>query len=243
VCGPFHYHSSCEIGKAVSNHELNPDWQEKAAIAVNTGVQGVLLGIPVFGPSLAHFIFGPMAELRMQRFEKTLSEVAAAVKDRASQTAMANERFVELLESVAAPLSRSIDEGKRLRFRDLLTNAAQLRPDDAQWEAAALAARLLSEIDAPGLAILAAISQAGSEQSVSLVSRPRCQVVCGRFDWERPGEPQHALAFEWPIADYWARVLRERRMIRYASHDSRGGFGDVQLAELGAFLIRWTMRN
>ena len=61
-------------------------------------------------------------------------------------------------------------------------------------------------------------------------------------DYDNPGEPQQVIPYQWPVVEYWARWLRENRLIGYASHDARGGFGDVAVAELGAFLLRWVLR-
>jgi hypothetical protein len=43
------------------------------------GIEGALLAIPYIGGSLAHFVFGPLKELRWKRVEATLQEVAEAL--------------------------------------------------------------------------------------------------------------------------------------------------------------------
>ncbi len=205
-------------------------------------VHGVLKGVPYIGPPLEHFIFGSLQEIRMKRIEETLSEIAESLGDSGAES-VTNERFVTLLESVAPDLSRSIDEEKRQRFRDLLTNAATLPSETKEWEEAALASTLLREIEAPGLAILAALAQCKKSADITLTSRPVSQVVEGPFDYEEPGEPQHALPYEWVLVEYWARELREKGLIGFGTRDARGGFGRVALTPLGEFLIRWSVRG
>ena len=100
-----------------------------------------------------------------------------------------NEQFTSLLESVAPELSRSLNEGKRQRFRDLLTNAAELPEESDEWEEAALASRLLKQMETPALAILAGIAGCGPSDPVILASQPVSQVFCGEFDYDNPGEP------------------------------------------------------
>ena len=122
--------------------------KDKGLIAL----QGTLMAVPYLGSSLQHFIFGPLTEMRFQRIEKTLSEVASRLGAEKAGAAV-NEHFSTLLESVLPELSRAVDDDKRQRFRDLLTNAGQLPEDSGAWEEAALSARLLNEIETPGLAI------------------------------------------------------------------------------------------
>lgn len=221
----------------LSDKKLELNARDGAVVAF----QGILKAIPYFGSSLEHFIFGPLTEIRMRRIEQTLSEIATAVGEQKA-IAIPNERFATLLESVAPELCRAVDENKRKRFRDLLTNAAVLPEDSGDWEDAALASTLLKEIEAPGLAILAAIARCSEEEALVLTSSPVSQVFEGSFDYDDPGEPQHVLQYQWIIVEYWARKLRERNLITYNTHDARGGFGGVALAPLGKFLIQWTVR-
>lgn len=202
--------------------------------------QGALMAVPYLGSSLAHFIFGPLTELRIKRIEKTLSEVVENLGEEKA-SAVANEQFATLLESIGPELSRSSHEDKRQRFRDLLTNAAGLPADSDGWEEARLASELLKDIEAPGLAIIAGIANMKSEDPVVLTSRPVSQVFQGEFDYDHPGKPQYILPYDWVVVEYWARWLREKRIITYSSHDARGGFGGVALPELGRFLVKWTI--
>ena len=171
-----------------------------------------------------------------------MTEVAVQLGEKKAKEAV-NEPFTTLLESVIPELSRALNEDKRQRFRDLLTNAAELPEDSKGWEEAQLASTLLKEIGTPGLSILAAIARAEDSDPIVLTSRPVSQVFQGEFDYDHPGEPQQALSYDWVVVEYWARWLREKRIITYSSHDARGGFGGVAIAELGKFLVKWTMRE
>lgn len=211
--------------------------------AVNVA-QGLLKGVPYVGASLEHFVFGPLQELRMRRIETTLGEVANALGPEGAAR-LTQERFVTLLESTTPSLSRSTDEAKRACFRDLLRSAGELEQGDPKWSEADLAARLLEELESPALVILAAIARCAAPRSntLTLTSRPTSQVFEGEFNHDNPGGPQHAIPYDWIVVEYWARILKSRQLIWYGSHDARGGFGDVGLAALGDFLIRWTIRE
>ena len=147
------------------------------------------MAVPYIGSSIEHFIFGPLTEIRIQRIEKTLTEVAASLGEKKAKKAV-NEPFTTLLESVIPELSRALNEDKRQRFRDLLTNAAELPEDSKEWEEAQLASTLLKEIGTPGLSILAAIARAEDPDPIVLTSQPVSQVFQGEFDYDHPGEPQ-----------------------------------------------------
>jgi len=217
--------------------ELELSKEDKNRIAL----EGALMAVPYVGSSLVHFITGPLIERRFKRIENTLHEVTTGLGDVKSLAAV-NENFANLLETVIPDLSRAVEDEKRQRFRDLLSNAVELPEGSTEWEEAALAAALLRDIGTPGLAILAALSKLDDGETATLTSSPVSQLVRGAFDYDNPGEPQQVIPYQWPVVEYWARWLRENRLIRYASHDARGGFGDVAVAELGTFLLRWVLR-
>ena len=198
------------------------------------GVQGVLLAVPYLGSSLNHFLSGPRNDLQLKRIEKTLAEVAAQVGEEKSKAA-ANENFANLLETVLPDLSRAVEDEKRQRFRDLLSNAAELPEGSTEWEEAALAAALLRDIDTPGLAILAAVANLDEGETATLTSKPVSQLARGDFDYDNPGDPQQAIPYQWTVVEYWARWLQEKRLLRWQTHDARGGFGGVGMADLGAY--------
>lgn len=217
--------------------KITLSYKDKAMI----GMQGALMAIPYLGSPLAHFVFGPLNELRLKRIERTLGEIAAELGNEKSSI-VANENFANLLEKVLPDLSRAVEEEKRQRFRDLLLNAAELPEESKGWEEAELAVTLLREIGTPGLAVLVAAANTKGGESLTLTSRPVPQFVRGNFDYDNPGEPQHVLPYQWPVVDYWARWLREKRFVSFSSHDARGGFNGVILSELGAFLVSWVLK-
>lgn len=203
--------------------------------------QGCLLAIPYVGAALERFMFGGLAEIRMKRVETTLAEIATVLGEK-NASLLICENFANLLEDVAPNLARASDEATRVRFRDLLTNAAVCPPGSGEWQEAHLASLLLKELQTPGLAILAALAREPGEP-YTLASRPVPQAFRGDFNWDSPGELQCALPFTWVVVEYWTRFLRERQLIHYQSHDGRGGFGGVCLSERGRFLVRWTARE
>ncbi len=206
--------------------------------------QAMLKGIPVFGSSLEQFLFGPLQELRMRRIEATLHEIAVILhQKKIPPSAVETEEFANLLESVAPALSRSTNEDRRQRFRDLLLNAAQTPSGDPIWEEARFASKLLDPIDPPGLAVLAALRETDLGNRFDVVSVPTPQVFKGHFNFDNPPGTHHVLPYEWPLIDEWVSRLREMRLI-----DTRGGFGrgghrQVCLTDVGKMLIRWTLRE
>jgi hypothetical protein len=211
--------------------------KEKAMI----GIEGVLMAVPFVGPSLAHFISAPLTELRLKRVEESLKEVVEALGNEKAKS-LISEEFVNLLENVLPDLSRATDEVKRQRFRDLLTNAAELATPGG-WEEARLAAELLKKIDTPGLVILSELAKLDKDEKATLASRPVPQLVRGSsFDYENPGAPQRRILFDRQVVDYWTLRLREIGLVAYASGDGRGGYNGICLTERGWFLVKWTLR-
>jgi len=205
------------------------------------GIEGVLMAIPFVGPSLAHFVSEPLTELRLKRVEESLKEVAEALGDVKAKF-MVNEEFVNLLENVLPDLSRATDEERRQRFRDLLTNAAELATSGG-WEEARLAAELLKQIDTPGLVVLSELAKLNKGETATLASRPVPQLARGSsFDYDNPPAPQRRILFDWQVVDYWTQQLRENGLLLFHSGDERGGFGNIYLTERGWFLVKWTLR-
>ncbi len=204
--------------------------------------QAMLKGIPILGSSLEQFLFGPLQELRMRRIEATLQEIAAILQQKnIPPSAVETEEFANLLESVAPALSRSTNEDRRQRFRDLLLNAAQTPSGDPSWEEVKLASTLLDAIDAPGLVILAALSKTNPQNRFDVVSVPTPQVFEGRFDFDNPPGTHHVLPYEWRLIDEWVSRLREMRLIDTRGGFGRGGHSQVCLTDVGKMLIRWTL--
>jgi hypothetical protein len=206
------------------------------------GIEGVLMAIPFVGPSLAHFVTEPLTELRLKRVEESLKEVVETLGDVKAKS-IVNEEFVNLLENVLPDLSRATDEEKRRRFRDLLTNAAELAPSPEGWEEARLAAELLKKVDTPGLVILSELAKLDRGETATLAFRPVPQLARGSsFDWVNPPAPQRRIPFDWQVVDYWTQQLREQGLLLFHSVDARGGFGNIYLTERGWFLVKWMVR-
>jgi hypothetical protein len=206
------------------------------------GVEAGLLAIPHIGHALAHFIFGPLAELRWKRVEATLNEIAARLGDEKAKSVV-SEKFVNLLENVLPDLSRATDEEKRKRFRDLLTNAAEHALTSNGWEEAWLAAELLKKIGTPGLVILSELAKLDKGETATLASRPVPQLARGSsFDYDNPPAPQRRIPFDWQVVDYWTQQLRENGLLFFHSGDARGGFGNIYLTDRGWFLVKWMLR-
>ncbi len=211
--------------------------------AVNAA-RAILKGIPYIGSTLEQFAFGPLEELRMRRIETTLAEVAEALKKCGPDCHVATEEFVNLLEEVLPELSRATNEEKRKCFRDLLTSAAFLDAGEAAWEQAVLARKLLTDLEAPALATIAALANCDAAEPVALVSRPKPQLVAeSEFDWDNPVEESWVIGYDWPIVEEWCQRMREMRLITFGSVDARGGFGGIGLTPLGRLLVRWAVGN
>lgn len=212
----------------------------KSDVAANTA-QALIKAIPAFGDALEQFIFGPLVELRWKRVERTLAELAEALH-KTHIVGLTTEEFVNLLESVMPKIGRAVNEERRLRFRDLLINAAKLEPGSSAWEEANLTAELIDTIEGPGLAIIAALGKCKSERN-TITSRPTSAVYDGEAEIVNPKGPCFRIAYEWPIVEEWARRIQEKRIIGFMSVDARGGFGGVYLTELGKFFVRWAIKN
>lgn len=229
---------------ASSEEQLQPKPRLSPDDYATNAFRAMVKGIPYLGGSLDQFLFGPLQELRMRRIETTLHEIAGMLQQKnIPPSALQTEDFANLLEYVVPRLSRSANENKRERFRDLLLNAALTPQGDPCWEDARLASKLLDEIDPPGLAILAALRGTDPRNAFDVVSAPTPQVFEGRFDFGNPGGPHHLLPYEWPVIEEWMHCLREKRLISYSSSSARGGFGSVVLNDLGKLLVRWTLRD
>jgi hypothetical protein len=198
--------------------------------------------LPGGGEGLDQLLFGPSEERRQKRVEATLDEIIARLDSLGANPAKAEE-YVNLLESTLPTIARATNEDVRARFRDLLVNSATLPEGDGRWAEAQLAEQLLSEIDAPGLAILAQVARYNGRRPAALVSKPVCQIVSEKdWDWENALAGAYVIGYAWSVIEEWARRLREQRLVTYASHNSsQGGFGGVALDDLGELLVRWTV--
>jgi hypothetical protein len=208
--------------------------------------------IPSIGSAIEKLMFGAVDELRWRRFEQTLGEVGAKLEllD-SSHRVEDNEDFANFLQDVAPPLSRSTNEDRRRRFRDLILSATQIPSGDARWEEVYTVSRLLDSIGGPGLSVLATVSRC-SNRLVYIYSTPTPYIYDGTPDgkpeeyaklFQDYGKPYHLLGYQWNVIEEWVYRLREMRLVGTQSSDARGGFGGVQLTGLGQLLIRWAVSD
>ena len=123
-------------------------------------IRSSLLTIPYIGSGIERLFFGKLDELRWRRIELTLKEISKQIEShKIPEMKFNNEYFANFLESVAPALGKAINEDKRRHFRDLMTNVIIDNQNDGKMDEANLCARLLDEIDAPGLKILACAYQ------------------------------------------------------------------------------------
>jgi DNA-binding transcriptional ArsR family regulator len=184
---------------------------------------------------------GPLDELRSKRVDAALHEILARLRDLGAEPTRAEE-FANLFEKVLPKLARAASNAVRERFRDLLVNAAQVPTGDHRWGQANLAEQILSELDEPAITILTLLVRANTSSYVDIVSAPVPQVVpAGSFQWQSPQLGCHPIGADWPVVEEWLRRLRETRLIIYRSHDGRGAFGEVRLAQLGQLLVDWVL--
>lgn len=129
------------------------------------GFRMVLQGIPL-GAVLEKAIFGVLDERRMNRVLQTLVELVERVERLERPVYVDSEQFLSLLESVLPVLARATQETKRRCLRDLLLHGATTPPDSPDWGEAELAARMIAEIDAPGLALLSATGLLAADEVI-----------------------------------------------------------------------------
>jgi hypothetical protein len=210
-------------------------------------VRAGLKAIPFFGAAADEAVFGPVEALRQRRFADTLAEVADTVRAIHGLTIGFSEELGNLVEVSAPSLGRAVREEKRTRFRDLLINAAPLPPGDAAWEETLMVSRLLSQIDAPGLAVVVAIAKNPANRS-TVTAQPSVRVYDADTSipeiLERPEGLgiYHEIPFAWPLVEEWMYRLGAMRLVGQQTVDARGGFGSVCLRELGLMLVRWATK-
>jgi hypothetical protein len=138
--------------------------------------------IPSVGPALDKLMFGLMDDLRSKRFQATIKEIGEKVEALGLENQVdENEDFGNLVRDVAPPLSRSANEDRRRRFRELILNPTQIPKGDARWEELYFASKLLDSIGAPGPAILSNLARCTNER-VWMFSRPYPYIHDGTVD-------------------------------------------------------------
>lgn len=124
--------------------------------------------LPHVGSALDELLFGRLNDSRWTRLETTLKELGEMMEARQIPPENAlSEDFGGLLETTGPIIGRTTSEKKRSMLRDLLLNAVSLPPTDPKWESARMAGDLLSALEPPSLAIVAALHQLNARDSVT----------------------------------------------------------------------------
>jgi hypothetical protein len=216
----------------------------------NTG-RAILKSIPYIGEGLEQLFFGLDDERRFRRVERTLSELGEQMEQRGiPKDAVQSDGFAEMLDTVVPPLSASASEEKRQRFRDLLLNAVQIPEGDRDWESAKLAADYLSKVDAPGLAILAAVARGSAfEQTgrqATIMPTPEPQVytkpIESTLDYVN-AELDCALRYEWGVIDEWVQRLVDFGLLKAVYDENARVWIRVRLTARGELLVQWAMED
>jgi hypothetical protein len=208
--------------------------------------------IPSIGPAIDQLFFGLMEERASKRVEDTLREIGEKLDElKIGHQVEGNEEFGYFLRDVIPPLSRSTNEDRRKRFRDLILNAAQVPSGDERWEEVYAFSKLLDSIDAPGLKILATIAQTLGDRRrtypmhrVYIFLYPFIAITCQYDDFE-----PRMLGYSEAVIEEWALRLKEKRLIIW---ERRGEYWkgrvssfleDVEPTSLGKNLISWAVSD
>lgn len=211
---------------------------------VANAFQGILKGIPYIGTTLDQWIFGRISEIRSKRILDLLEEIGEKLKEKKS---IEKEEWFALLEDAMPQIARSTSEERLRAFKNILINASRLNSGDSEWDNSRLACDLISEIDAPGLAILAGLAKCRKSQTL-LVFQPNPRIVDGGVD-EKGIElndsvlPFYEVNFDPVVVEEWARRLQSKRLISTRSHIGDRGWGGVALTQLGKFLVHWAEKD
>jgi hypothetical protein len=207
---------------AVGYHAAGWDVKLTATERNQNAVRALLKLIPHVGEAADRLIFGTLDDLRYKRLEQTLSDVLWRLEQMGATPTQAEE-FANLFERAKEKIARATSEDVRARFRDLLTNAAQVPSGDVRWGEAELAEQLLSELDGPALAVLAAVARLRGDNTTIVLARPTPHVAA----WKSLNEPQPelqsiAVSYAWPVMEEWIRRLMEKRLIGGGAHSDVG---------------------
>ena len=207
---------------------IGPNWR-RAAVKL----------LPYVGSALDELLFGRLNDSRWARLEETLKELGEMMEARQIPPENAlSEDFGGLLETTGPIIGRTTSEEKRSMLRDLLLNAVSLPPSDPKWESARMAGDLLSALEPPSLAIVAALHQLNARDSVTgELERDGDSGVIRLTD--DPGKVVQ-LHYHWFVLEEGYRRLtaNQPRIIIAGSH-GRDTYQGTALTPLGDFLIAW----
>jgi hypothetical protein len=219
--------------------------------------------IPVVGEALEQLYFEKGAEARQRRLDATLQEVLDQLKKQnldgeAERNVEGNEDFATFFSEAAQPISRSTNEDKRQRFRDLLFNSMLIPPGDSGWEDSMYCLELLQKIDVAGLYTLAMIVRADRADSRLGVARygkvPRWLIVSNAYMGSEPIPVEKVGQFE---EFKYSNILITKNIDSLKSEtnlvsarntfvllDDCSTFVDfLTLTPSGQFLVKWTVAD
>jgi hypothetical protein len=247
----------------------NEPGRDPAALSVRQHIESLVKMMAVVAPALSQAlmgapllmqaVFGTLDERRANRVAATLKEVETRLSKIERRSYVECEEFQSLLETVVPLLARATNEDKRQRLRDLVFNSALVPPGHSDWGEAELAARIVSEIDGPGLAIIAAIGLLPSE-AVTMWSLPSPAMFQGdhNFRAEQGGVlvppddlPRVHLNYAWDVLVEWMiRLGNSGLRVCQSRWGDAGGRGDgttvgygLEVRPLGRLLVRWILAS
>ena len=217
---------------------------------VGNVIRAGIKGVPWIGSTLDQLLFGVGDELRWKRIESTLKELGEKMEERQiPPESILNSDFEDLLRRVSGELGQSTNEDKRKRFRDLLLNVAPIPSGDNEWESARLASELLKQIDAPGLAIMAAAASEGafvdSEKKIAILRYPKPQVwpenITNTNGYDQK-EVYKLIPYDWAVIEVWLLKLHDLKLIS-GQMGMNKAWTNFMLTTRGTFLSQWTIDN
>jgi hypothetical protein len=196
--------------------------------------------IPYIGEALDELLFAKADEARLNRIEQTLAELGEMLRAHGVPADEVNkEEFAGLLEALGPVISRATSEQKRRFLRDLLFNSVQLKTGEVEWESARLAGELIAPLEAPALAILAALNQVKGKALIRPTEGGSSAEVAA-------GGPNGtvSLPYPWLVVDQAYRQLSENSSARLVVLGGRGSHGvETWLTDLGQFVLRWAQAD
>ena len=203
--------------------------------------------IPYIGGSLDELIYGRGNEARWRRIESLLADLGRQMEALGiPPEAVEREEFGDLLEVVAPAARRTGSEDKRRMLRKVLLNASALETGNPDWEAARLAAELVSDLEPPALAVLAALDRMGTKSTgrIELARDGEMAEVRWNRSPQSEGGPvfrkRIPIPYDWLVVEHAYRRMSVSypRLVQAGAH-GRDVYQGMGLMPLGSLVIRW----
>jgi hypothetical protein len=207
------------------------------------------------GEAMYQFRYGKGEEARQRRLHDTVEEVAERLRalDKKSEITD-NEDFGTFFTKAADPISRSTNEDKRQRFRDLLLNSMLIPQGDPGWEESMYCLDLLQNIDPTGLYVLAFTDGADRENFKACIWTHQSSynwLYVPKVNPNRSGIDsdckKEEVLYNKVLVEASVKELQEMKIIQMSNgsitpHLSHGYFGVsfIELTEAGRLLSKWT---